>query len=185
MTQLTRHRRHAFTLIELMIVVAIIGLLAAIAIPAFVNYIRKARTAEATTNLGSMFAGAAAYYSADHGKRGSVPQPTTSKCLVESANTNFTPYGQLHVINWNTVPSRRSWAAVGFQTADPVRYNYRIYTAGPGCGHVPSDSTLYTFTARGNLDGDSVFSTFEMSIGSDEANELQRSGGVYKINEIE
>ena len=43
-----------FTLIELMIVVAIIGILAAIAIPNFLNYQCKARQSEAKTNLGAI-----------------------------------------------------------------------------------------------------------------------------------
>jgi type IV pilus assembly protein PilA len=43
-----------FTLIELMIVVAIIGILAAIAIPNFLNYQCKARQSEARTNLGTL-----------------------------------------------------------------------------------------------------------------------------------
>src|SRR3954468_22597286 len=55
-----------FTLIELMIVVAIIGVLAAVAIPAFMKYIRRSKTTEATMNLRKMYDGAVAYYVAEH-----------------------------------------------------------------------------------------------------------------------
>jgi len=51
-----------FTLIELMIVVAIIGILAAIAIPNFLKYQAKSKTSEAKVNLKAIFTSEQSYF---------------------------------------------------------------------------------------------------------------------------
>jgi type IV pilus assembly protein PilA len=57
-----RERSKGFTLIELMIVVAIIGILAAIAIPNFLRYQAKTKQSEAKTNLSAIFTSEVAYF---------------------------------------------------------------------------------------------------------------------------
>jgi type IV pilus assembly protein PilA len=58
---LDRRDSGGFTLVELMIVIAILGLLAAIAIPNYINYRKKAQTAQVAANLKNFAKGFIAY----------------------------------------------------------------------------------------------------------------------------
>ena len=57
-----RKNTKGFTLIELMIVVAIIGILAAIAIPNFLKFQAKSKQSEAKTNLKAIYTAQTGYY---------------------------------------------------------------------------------------------------------------------------
>jgi type IV pilus assembly protein PilE len=46
-----KYNQNGFTLVELMVVVAIVGILAAVAVPAYSDYVRRAKVPDATANL--------------------------------------------------------------------------------------------------------------------------------------
>jgi prepilin-type N-terminal cleavage/methylation domain-containing protein len=72
-----------FTLIELMIVVAIIGILAAIAIPRFADLIRKSKEGATKGSIGSIRTAISVYYGENEGAF-----PKYLRCLVASGATS-------------------------------------------------------------------------------------------------
>ena len=71
--------RKAFTLVELLIVIAIIAILAAIAIPQYTKYVKKAAAANAQSALSACLSEAMARF-ADNGSQKSYP------CNLQDAN---------------------------------------------------------------------------------------------------
>ncbi|MFH2204980.1 MAG: prepilin-type N-terminal cleavage/methylation domain-containing protein [Elusimicrobiota bacterium] len=73
-----RVRRDGFTLIELMIVVAIIGILAAVAIPKFADLVRKSNEGATKGNLGAVRSALSIYYGDQEGLYPNTPAALTT-----------------------------------------------------------------------------------------------------------
>lgn len=84
-----RKAHQGFTLIELMVVVAIIGILATIALPAYTDYVKRGKAAEATSTLANLRVQIEQYYQDNRTYVGFACNPTqkyfTYSCTTQTA----------------------------------------------------------------------------------------------------
>lgn len=151
--------RAGFTLIELMIVVIIIGVLAAIAVPAFGSYIYKSRASEATSFLAEIKQRQESYRS-EFGQYASAPDDGSGWGTWSPSGT---PGGQKR-----SFPNDTEWNELGAAPDGPVYFQYRTISGPPGTTPPGPSGTGYDGSdfwfvaqARGDLDEDGEQVTFE------------------------
>ncbi len=169
-----------FTLVELMVVVAILSIIATLAIAAFNGYVRRSKTAEATGNLTQMFKTAATYYNTERTGQG-LTNTTLGACTVPSEPLSPADPG----LNKVRYAPGTSLSALGFSIADYVYFGYGLTSGAGTCGWTANSTSIYTFFAKGDLDGDDTESTFQLAVGSDSDNLLYHARGFYIVNETE
>ena len=114
-----KKNKKGFTLIELMIVVAIIGILAAIAIPNFMKFQAKAKQSEAKTNLGAIYVAQLSYFSNSNTYADVIAAPSVVTCNRVAGAPLFT-----------TTPDNGTgcFCAMNWEPAGQNRYTYQCGT---------------------------------------------------------
>jgi type IV pilus assembly protein PilA len=165
-----------------MIVVAIIGILAAVAVPAFIKYVRRSKTTEATMNVRKLYDSSVSYYAFDHHSRTGATllrqfpdtvaaTPAVNGCCGQSGDKCPPNPAQ-----WDTA----TWRSLNFSVDDPHNYWYTYESANPGA------NAQFTARASANLDCDAIYSTFErVGIIDASRNVVSGAGGVFVGNPIE
>ena len=131
-----RSRTAGFTLIEVMVVVAIVAILAAVALPSYKDYIRRGRLPEAFNALSNYRTQMEQYYQ-DNRNYGTGATTACADSTAASTWNSFTPAGAQYF----------TYAcAVNTATGDTTQQSYTITATGIGS----ANDHVYTIDQNGN-----------------------------------
>ena len=140
-----RKNQKGFTLIELMIVVAIIGILAAVAIPAFMDYMKKGKRSEAELNLNAIGKSGKTYYV----ENSQFPQTAAALTPAAACCSNANKKCPVAAANWEGV---RGWDDLDFSVNEEHLFQYQYAVAGgdnadaTAVGDLDCDGSTVTYT---------------------------------------
>lgn len=141
---LKKNKKSGFTLIELMIVVAIIGILAAIAIPNFIRYQLRSKTSEAKVNLGAIKTNLTDFRAAHRNQYPGMIAVVPAMVDVQGNKQSWAPAVCADGCISTMADACISWDCVGWSPEGDVYYIYQ--------GDRIANPTEYGTAATANLD---------------------------------